>query len=139
MTPRRIVGGAAKGAQAAALGPDPAGRDECVMTYFMCVLHVCAEGAMMCGECRGLVAYGAIWCERTVRVCLRVRVCSERPPQAPVCGEWACGREREARMFTWCYNVECVCARPRAATERPQVGGEARPDSDSGRVVGRGC
>ena len=54
---------------------------------------------MMCGECRGLVAYGAIWCERTVRVCLRVRVCSERPPQAPVCGEWACGREREARVY----------------------------------------
>ena len=64
---------------------------------------------MMCGECRGLVAYGAIWCERTVRVCLRVRVCSERPPQAPVCGEWACGRERERRVCTWCYNVECVC------------------------------
>ena len=63
----------------------------------------------MCGECRGLVAYGAIWCERTVRVCLRVRVCSERPPQAPVCGEWACGREREARVYMVLQRRVCVC------------------------------
>ena len=92
----------------------------------------------MCGECRGLVAYGAIWCERTVRVCLRVRVCSERPPQAPVCGEWACGREREARVYMVLQCRVCVCE-----TESGDGSGGARLDrfGRGGRpssVVGRG-
>ena len=79
---------------------------------------------MMCGECRGLVAYGAIWCERTVRVCLRVRVCSERPPQAPVCGEWACGRERERRVCAYMVLQRRVC------------GDESGVSGDGAREVG---
>ena len=74
-----------------------------------------------------------LWCDlvRTKSAgVFAVRVCSERPPQAPVCGEWACGRERGA--CTWCYNVECVCARPRAAT-----GAEARGSTGSGAAVVR--
>ena len=84
----------------------------------------------MCGECRGLVAYGAIWCERTVRVCLRVRVCSERPPQAPVCGEWACGREREARVYMVLQCRVCVC-------ETESGDGASRSEARLGTGFGR--
>ena len=64
------------------------------MTYFMCVARVCG-GAMMCGECRGLVAYGAIWCERTVRV-FCVCECAQRgrPMRQCVASGRAAGRER---------------------------------------------